>query len=220
MDASEGSLRLAVIDGCTPMAISPGSPGSVGIDGGIWAAAVIGAALRAWNPAEQCLRAANVFLCDERVEISQARNQAAAVVADLHADGVRLCRAMDCEAWIETDRDDWIQLFPAELLEEEPLVAYEAWKQANPSATSAALRGGAARPARGLELSDASRLRSSSSYSARFEQLQLSPVPRQLVLAPDDTRISRERLGDLDAWPAELRDWGRRVLGHVAGGRP
>ena len=212
VDPRSGALRLAVVDGCTPMA---GSAETVSVDSAIWAASVVRCALHSWRPAEECLLAANAFLCDLGVEITQARSQAAAVVADLGEDRLELACAMDCEAWLEGD-DGWRQAFPEERLRSDVLAAYEQWKRAHPEASQDELN-----QFEEELLSSPEAWRTTS--VGRFPEPRLLsaslPLPRSLVLASDGARLSAERLPALEQWLAGLREWEERHVGRVAGGK-
>jgi hypothetical protein len=216
VDPRENGLRLAVLDGCTPM---DSSVRHAGVDGGAWAAAVVRAALLVWQPADRCLVAANRLLCDETVRVSQARNQAAAVVADLGSDGeLWFCRAHDCEAWI-SDAGVWREVFPHNKLQTEALARYEAWKAAHPRASNEQLQTFEEELLGQPEVWHTTAIGRFS--EPLLEWADLPVVPEKLVLASDGARLTAERLTDLDGWLARLRDWERATIGaQVAGDKP
>jgi hypothetical protein len=106
---ASGTIRLAAIDGITPV---PATPHFGALDGATYAAQLIAALLHEERAIEDCLRSANEALFDER-RSARAQAQAAVVAADITPVGaVHIVRAQDCEAWIEDEAGRWTSLFP------------------------------------------------------------------------------------------------------------
>ena len=104
-----GTIRLAAIDGITPV---PATPRFGELDGATYAAQLIATILHEERAIEDCLRSANEILFDERLS-PRSQAQAAVIAADITPAGaVHLVRAQDGEAWIEDERGRWASLFP------------------------------------------------------------------------------------------------------------
>lgn len=101
-----GRLRLAVIDGVTPTECIPEY---AGVDGAIWAAALVRASLLADSHLDACATAANGALrAAGGVPSPRDRPQASFLAADLSDGGVELVRAGDCEAWTRVP-EGWLR---------------------------------------------------------------------------------------------------------------
>lgn len=203
--ATGQGIRLAAIDGCTPMRESRPA---AGVDAAVWASGVLLTALRSNERAERCLRAANRALHDPSQPIGQAQRQAAAVIADIHdatPGVVELVRAMDCEAWVFDGRA-WSRAFCTPRLKRAPLAAFERWLEAHPDATH-----------REHQQAEESHFGARESWQVtsvgRFETPLLeSAVLRgveRLVLASDGARLDGERVANLPQWLAQLRAFER-----------
>lgn len=100
--AQDDGWRVAAIDGVSP---PPSAASFAGIDAGVWAATVVGAALRAQTPIGDALVAAHQHLWDPAVRPSRRQAAACATAAEVWAGGAghlagRVVSAGDCEAWV------------------------------------------------------------------------------------------------------------------------
>ncbi len=207
-----GAVRLAAIDGCS---LSRPLPSTCNMDGGVWAAATIRAALVAEDDAAAALERANACLHDPAARSARELPQGCVVVADIRADGVEVARAGDCEAWARQGRT-WERLFAEEIRTPAALERFRVWVDAHPEATADTRYDAEVRlwatPAAWLTaaLGRFPRIMTETVALARFDEL---------VLASDGARLALERLSDLDGWLGDLRAWEREHVHPRAGAK-
>jgi hypothetical protein len=210
--ANNGAVRLAAIDGCS---LSRPLPGSGNIDGGVWAAAAIRAALVAEPDVAAALARANACLHDPGARSARELPQGCVVVADVRAGGAEIVRAGDCEAWLRRGAT-WERLFAKEIRTPAALARFRLWADEHPDATTDKRYDAEVRlwatPGAWLTaaLGRFPRIMTETVAIARFDEL---------VLASDGARLAPERLSDLDAWLADLRTWEREHLRPSAGAK-
>lgn len=207
-----GILRVAAIDGCS---LSRPLRHARGVDGGIWAAAMVRTALLVADTPVEALRLANMLLHDPSASTPRDLPQACVIVADLVGTCPRILRAGDCEAWV-AQGGIWKRLFDREIRTAASASEFRSWTEAHPGATAD-------------ERYDAEvalwALPSAWHTAAigRFPDVMLQACDvtgfDELVLATDGARLDGERLAALDAWLCSLRMWERNNLRSSAGGK-
>jgi hypothetical protein len=207
-----GRLRVAAVDGVTP---SPGCRGVVGVDGAMYAAAIVRLALQQTGRGlEECVLAANAHLHDPMLARSRDQMQACVTAADLFPDGsVEVVRAGDCEAWARTE-DGWVALGSGTALTPVVAAEWDAWQRRHPAIDRAARHDGEERFLGRPEAWTSTALgRFATPVLRRFTAGRVL----ELVLSSDGARLSEDVLDDLPAWLGELRAWerGRRHLGRA-----
>ena len=206
----DGRLRAVVLDGVTP-----GIAGEwrLGLDQAVYAAALTRATLQADAPLAVCLARAHTALFEPTIELARYRPQTTAVAADLHADGhVELVCAGDSEAWTRGP-NGWQPLFPGDVLTADARARFSALVARRAQFDLAA-----------FIAQEAALLAAPADWQCTpiggFERLLLSTAaaeaPTELVLASDGALLDPARLGRLDAWMKELRDWERAQNGAIA----
>jgi hypothetical protein len=204
-DPAAGRLRVAAIDGVTP---SVRCRTVVGVDGAMYAAAIVRLALqRAGSALEACVLAANRHLHDPGLGRSRDQTQACVTAADIFDDGrVEVVRAGDCEAWARTDRG-WVELGSGSALTADVARRWADWRRSHPMADRDARHDAEerffGRPAAWT-----------STALGRFARPVLQHFAadgvQELVLASDGARLSERVLADVPSWLGELRDWEAR----------
>ena len=195
------TLRAAALDGVTPTAATPGA---AGVNGAVWASAVLSAALRSHSPALDCLDAANRELHRPGLP-GRDQRQATAAVADIRLScgqlQVHVVRSGDCDVWARSGQV-WTQLCPGPMLDPAVRARLTAWRLANPEAEFARTQD--------IErewLADPAVW--NSTPVGRFETLRVQTMDAlvdELVLATDGALLDGDRVGDLDGWLARIRD--------------
>lgn len=191
VDLQPARLRVAVIDGVTP---TVQTPSWAGVDGAIWAAATVRAALIAHATLGDAAAVANDALrMIGPVPSSRDRPQASFAAADVTDGGVTLLRAGDCEAWIEID-GGWQRMFPREIDTADERERMKRWTREHPDRPY--LEYDRARPERDDIWT--------TSAVGRLPEVQLQGTSAAsglgLVLATDGARLSEEALRDLPRW--------------------
>lgn len=198
-------LRLAVIDGVTP---TDQTPTRVGVDGAMYAAALLRLALQ--NSAATLRDAAlatNAALHDPSLARSRDQMQTCVAAVDLRPDGrVTMLRSGDCEAWVRLSDGAWRPLGPGDMLIPHVRAAYEQWKRENPHAT----REQAHQIEEDLWGRSQAWLTCAVGRFADpvFVEAQ-APDVQELVLASDGARLHPDALDDIPSWLAGLREYER-----------
>jgi len=207
-----GGVRLAAIDGCS---LSRSLPSTGNMNGGIWAAATIRAALVAEHDAAAALARANACLHDPGARSARDLPQGCVVVASGRADGLEIVRAGDCEAWVRRGAT-WERLFAKEIRTPAALEGFRAWAQDHPEATPDERYDAEVR----LWATPAAWL---TAALGRFPDPKTEAAAigsfEDLVLASDGARLEPDRLSDLGAWLGDLRAWEREHLRPRAGAK-
>lgn len=191
VDPRPGTLRIAAIDGVTPTAATPEF---AGVDGAVWAASLVRAALLAHRPLEACAAAAHDALrALGRPPSPRDRPQASFAAADLDADGVHLLRAGDCEAWCEGS-GAWQRVFPQQIDTPEERARMLRWTRDHPDLPF--IEYDRARPEAGdiWTTSALGRLPRPTLQARHLDGC------RELVLATDGARLQPWSLPTLDDW--------------------
>ena len=208
-----GRMRVAAVDGVTP---SPGCRTVVGVDGAMYAAAIVRLALQQTERGlEQCVMAANDHLHDPTLTRSRDQMQACVTAADLFPDGrVEVVRAGDCEAWART-HDGWIALGSGTALTADVAAEWDAWQHRHPTIDRATRHDA---EERFLGRPQAWTSTALGRFAAPVLRRFTAEHVLELVLASDGARLSEDVLHDLPTWLGELREWeGRRShLGRAA----
>jgi hypothetical protein len=203
-------LRVAVLDGVTP---SLRCRTVVGVDGAMYAAAIVSLALqRTGGAPDECVLAANRHLHDPALARSRDQMQACVTVADLSPDGhVEVVRAGDCEAWARTE-EGWVTFGAGTALTAD--VEAE-WAHRN-HGVSRDVRHDAEE--RFLGRPEAWTSTAVGRFGEPLLQRFSADGVQELVLASDGARLSEAVLDDLPAWLGDLRRWeGQRSdLGRAA----
>jgi hypothetical protein len=206
-------LRVAVLDGVTP---SLRCRTVVGVDGAMYAAAIVRLALqRTGGALDECVLAANRHLHDPTLARSRDQMQACVTAADLSPDGhVEVVRAGDCEAWARTEQG-WVSFGAGTALTADVEAEWAEWQRRH-TTVSRDVRHDAEE--RFLGRPEAW----TSTAVGRFVPPRLRRFSadgvQELVLASDGARLSEPVLDDLPAWLGELREWEhqRSDLGRAA----
>lgn len=191
VDPRPGALRVAVIDGVTPTAATPRF---AGVDGAVWAAAVVRAALLARRPLPACAAAAHDALrATGQPPCSRDRPQACVAAADLDPDGVHLLRAGDCEVWLPGP-DGWRRAFARRIDTDQERARMLRWAREHPE----------------LPFLEYDRARPETSGIWTTAALGRLPQPtlqarrlrhcRELVVATDGARLRPQALRALPDW--------------------
>jgi hypothetical protein len=201
-------LRLAVLDGVTP---SLRCRTMVGVDGAMYAAAVVRLALQnAERPLDECVLAANRHLYDSTLPRSRDQTQTCVTAADVFPDGrVELVRAGDCDAFARTAAG-WTPMGRGSALTARTAAAWDEWQRRNAGVTREARH---AAEERFLGRPEAW----TSTAVGRFarpnvRRFSLAGV-QELVLASDGARLADHSLDDLPGWLDGLRNWERERPG-------
>jgi hypothetical protein len=212
-DPATGRLRIAALDGVTP---SRRCRTVVGVDGAMYAAAIIRLALQRTDVAlDRCLLPANRHLHDPALSRSRDQMQACVTAADLFPDGhVEVVRAGDCEAWARTEQG-WIALGSGTALTADVAAEWAEWQRRNPT-IDRDVRHDAEE--RFLGRPEAWTSTALGRFASPVVQRFAADGVLELVLASDGARLSEGVLDDLPAWLGDLRRWeGRRSrLGRAA----
>jgi hypothetical protein len=212
-DPTAGRLRVAVLDGVTP---SQGCRTVVGVDGAMYAAAMVRLALqRPGGALDQCVLEANHHLHDPSLGRSRDQTQTCVTAVDLFPDGhVEVLRAGDCEAWARTEQG-WVALGSGTALTADVAAAWGEWQVRNAGVSRAERHDG---EERFLGRPHAW----TSTALGRFDPPVLERFTAdgvlELVLASDGARLSEPLLDDLPSWLGGLRRWeaDRGHLGRAA----
>jgi hypothetical protein len=206
-------LRVAVLDGVTP---SLRCRTVVGVDGAMYAAAIVSLALqRTGGAPDECVLAANRHLHDPALARSRDQMQACVTVADLSPDGhVDVVRAGDCEAWARTEQG-WVAFGAGTALTAEVEAEWAEWQRRHPG-VSRDVRHDAEE--RFLGRPEAWTSTAVGRFGEPLLQCFSADGVQELVLASDGARLSESVLDELPAWLGDLRRWeGQRSdLGRAA----
>jgi hypothetical protein len=206
-------LRVAVLDGVTP---SLRCRTVVGVDGAMYAAAIVSLALqRTGGAPDECVLAANRHLHDPALARSRDQMQACVTVADLSPDGhVEVVRAGDCEAWARTE-EGWVTFGAGTALTADVEAEWAEWQHRN-HGVSRDVRHDAEE--RFLGRPEAWTSTAVGRFGEPLLQRFSADGVQELVLASDGARLSEAVLDDLPAWLGDLRRWEaqRSDLGRAA----
>jgi hypothetical protein len=202
IDERSDGLRLAVLDGVTPM--TP-EPWRLGLDRARYAAEMVRAALLANCSVKEAAEEAHRLIY--RPEIPSYRDQpmTALVAADVAPSGdwSRVSIYGDCEAWVRRS-GDWQMLDAGDTLHPLARQGYQGLVARRDEMSFRELR-----VAEGELLADESYWR--RTCIGQFEAIQCADFAlvewEALVLASDGALLNPERIHRLDEWLGELREW-------------
>lgn len=188
-----GALRLAAIDGVTPMAQTPDA---LGLDGAVWAAQMLRTALLAPDDLPTCLQRAHAAIHRPDIHPARARPAAGIAACDLAPDGaLHLVRASDVEAWLGTG-DTW-----------RPLMEGPRYTAPVARESEALVKKGLPREA--FLAAEADLVDDPGAWQSPpvgffatlpHRNVRITPPWDALVLASDGALLDEIRLGDLDQW--------------------
>ena len=204
IDERQQGLRLAVLDGVTPM--TP-EPWRLGLDRARYAAEITRAVLLADVPLKQALDLAQVELYRPEIANSRERSYTGVVAVDVPLDAkgdwAQVIIALDCEAWAY-QKGHWQVLDPGDMLQPAARQAFQ-----DLVATKDKLDFEKLLAAESKLLGDENCWRRTG--VGQFEAVQTATFAisgwQRLVLASDGARIDARRLERLGGWMSELRGW-------------
>lgn len=211
-----GVLRVAAIDGCTPMRQTPTV---AGVNGATYAATVTSSALQEHRPVPEVLESVNAHLFNMAPDlVAAARPSATAAVAELTLVSpglfsVRAWAAGDAQVWVRTTAG-WSMLVGGSSCAPE---VKERWA---PQRDAYKATGIPFHELQDLEAAfyDDPALFSNHTPLGRFEQLLLqhrSSEAFEVVCATDGALLTEAALADLDGWIASVRELEARGVARI-----
>jgi hypothetical protein len=202
----DGTLRVAAIDGCTPMSQTPEIAGA---NGASYAAALAAAALHSSTPVPEILTAVNAHLYRFGPDlVAAARPSACAAVAEVTAIGgqlsVQAWAAGDAQVWVRSE-SGWEMIIGGSSCAPETKALWAPQRDAL--------------KASGLPFSELQQLEAkfyddpslfvNHTPLGRFQHLVLqhrTATATAVVCATDGALLNPDVLDDLDAWIRDVRD--------------
>lgn len=198
-------VRLAAIDGVTPLPITPSR---LGLDGAVFAAQLVRTALQSPEPIEQAARRANEALHDPDLRHVRGQSSATMIAADITEGAVELVRGADCAAFVLRD-GRWQALFVGDARRPEVADVWRRWLNENPDVDWLA------KQEQQNEIWGRPEAWQSSpvGYFPQpfFEQATLEWPFQALIMTTDGAELNEARCADLEGWLDGLCAHGHRT---------